>query len=149
MDIGPLEYVVIGYEDDHFTSEVLPELNAIQEKGAIRVVDLLFVMKAADGKVTMREISEFDDEELQPYAGLVEDLAGLFTAEDIEHLAGAIPPGMSAVIVLLEHTWTMGLAEAVRKAGGVLFTGGLVTPEALAQVSAELAVAKAKEESNA
>ena len=24
MDIGPLEYVVIGYEGDHFTSEILP-----------------------------------------------------------------------------------------------------------------------------
>jgi hypothetical protein len=23
MDIGPLEYVVIGYEDDHFTNEIL------------------------------------------------------------------------------------------------------------------------------
>ena len=149
MNIGPLEYVVIGCEDDHFTREILPELKAIQEKGAISVVDLLFVTKAADGKVTMREVSEFDEEELHPYAGLVEDLAGLFTSEDVEHLAGAIPPGMSAIIVLLEHTWTMGLAEAVRKAGGVLFTGGMVTPEALAHVSAELAAAETKEESHA
>jgi hypothetical protein len=49
------------------------------------------------------------------------------------------------VIVLLEHTWTLGLADAVRRAGGVLFTGGIVTPEALAQLSAELATAEAKE----
>lgn len=63
---------------------------------------------------------------------------GLFTAEDIERLAGEIPTNMSAVIVLLEHTWTIELAEAVRRAGGVLFTGGIVTPEALKQVSAEL-----------
>jgi len=26
MDIGPLEYVVIGFEDDHFTTEILPAL---------------------------------------------------------------------------------------------------------------------------
>lgn len=30
MEIGPLEYVVIGLEDDQFASEVLPELNAIR-----------------------------------------------------------------------------------------------------------------------
>lgn len=143
MDIGPLEYVVIGLQDNQFTSEILPELNAIQEKGLIRVVDLLFVTKDADGTVTMREVSELSDEELQPYVGIAEDLMGLFTAQDVETLAGEIPPNMSAVVVLLEHNWAIGLTEAVRRAGGVLFTGGLVTPDALKQVSAELA---AKEE---
>jgi uncharacterized protein DUF6325 len=142
MNIGPLEYVVIGFQDNQFTSEVLPVLGAIQEKGAIRVVDLLFVSKDADGMVTMREVSELSEEELAAYEGLAGDLMGLFTAEDIERLAGEIPPTMSAVIVLLEHTWTIELAEAVRRAGGVLFTGGIVTPEALKQVSAELAAAK-------
>lgn len=50
----------------------------------------------------------------------------------------------SAVILLLEHCWTLDLKEAVLKAGGVLFTGGMVSPEALAQVSAELEAAKAE-----
>jgi uncharacterized membrane protein len=142
MDIGSLEYVVIGFEDDQFTGEILPELNAIQEKGLIRVVDLLFVMKDTDGTVTVREVSELGDEELAAYDGIAEDLMGLFTAEDVEQLAEEIPPGTSAVVVLLEHTWAIGLTEAVRRAGGMLFTGGLVTPDALTQVRAELAAAK-------
>jgi len=142
MDIGSLEYVVIGFEDDHFTDEILPELNAIQEKGLIRVVDLLFVMKDTDGTVTVREVSELGDEELAAYEGIAGDLMGLFTAEDVERLAEEIPPATSAVVVLLEHTWAVGLTEAVRRAGGMLFTGGLVTPDALAQVRAELAVVK-------
>jgi len=142
MDIGSLEYVVIGFEDDQFTGEILPELNAIQEKGLIRVVDLLFVMKDTDGTVTVREVSELGDEELAAYDGIAGDLMGLFTAEDVEQLAEEIPPGTSAVVVLLEHTWAIGLTEAVRRAGGMLFTGGLVTPDALTQVRAELAAAK-------
>jgi len=142
MDIGSLEYVVIGFEDDHFTDEILPELNAIQEKGLIRVVDLLFVMKDTDGTVTVREVSELGDEELAAYDGIAGDLMGLFTAEHVERLAEEIPPATSAVVVLLEHTWAVGLTEAVRRAGGMLFTGGLVTPDALAQVRAELAAVK-------
>jgi hypothetical protein len=142
MEIGPLEYVVIGFQDDDFTNEILPELNAIQASNLIRVVDLLFVSKGIDGTVTMREVSELSEEERQSFGGMVEDLNGLFTTQDIERLAAEIPPSTSAVVVLLEHTWTLGLAEAVRRAGGVLFTGGLVTPEALAQVSAELAAIK-------
>ena len=142
MDIGSLEYVVIGFEDDQFTGEILPELNAIQEKGLIRVVDLLFVMKDTDGTVTVREVSELGDEELAAYDGIAGDLMGLFTAEDVEQLAEEIPRGTSAVVVLLEHTWAIGLTEAVRRAGGMLLTGGLVTPDALTQVRAELAAAK-------
>jgi uncharacterized membrane protein len=142
MDIGSLEYVVIGFEDNQFTDEILPELNAIQEKGLIRVVDLLFVMKDTDGTVTVREVSELGDEELAAYDGIAGDLMGLFTAEDVEQLTEEIPPSTSAVVVLLEHTWAIGLTEAVRRAGGMLFTGGLVTPDALAQVRAELAAAK-------
>ena len=147
MDIGSLEYVVISFKDDQFAHEILPELNAIQEKGLIRVVDLLFVIKDTDNTVTIREVSELSEEELVAYEGIAGDLMGLFTAEDVERLAEEIPPGTSAVIILLEHTWATGLAEAVRRAGGTLFTGGLVTPEALTQVRAELAAAK--EENNA
>jgi uncharacterized membrane protein len=146
MDIGPLEYVVIGYEGDHFMNEILPELDALQASDLIRVIDLLFLSKHTDGTVTTREVSELDGEEAQAYAGLAEDIAGLFTAEDIEKLAETIPPGASAAVVLLEHNWTHRLADAVRQAGGVLFTGGLISPEALSQVSAELAT---KEESHA
>lgn len=47
MEIGPLEYVVLGFEDDQFTNTVLPELNAIQEAGLIRIVDLVFVHTAS------------------------------------------------------------------------------------------------------
>lgn len=143
MDVGSLEYVVIGLQDQHLTSEILPELNAIQEHGLIRVIDLLFVRKAVDGTVTIQEINELSEEEQQPYGGLQEHFTGLLTTQDVERLAGEIPPGILAIVVLLEHTWTISLAEAVRKAGGVLFTGGMVPPETITQVHAELA---AKEE---
>jgi len=146
MDIGPLEYVVIGFEDDHFTTEILPALKALQASRSIRVVDLLFLTKDAHGEVTLREVHELNEEDGPAFEELADDLAGWLTAEDIAKLAETLPLSASAVVVLLEHTWTLELAQAVRRAGGVLFTGGLVAPDALAQVSAELA---AKEESHA
>ena len=146
IDIGPLEYVVIGLQDYHFTHEILPELTAIQENRLIRVIDLVFVSKTVDGTVTIQEINQLTEEEQQFYGGLLENLTGLLTRQDVEHLAGEIPPGMLAVVLLLEHTWTINLTEAVRRAGGILFTGGMVHPEALTKVSAELI---AKEEYDA
>ena len=70
MEIGPLEYVVIGFEDHQFASEVLPELNAIQEHNLIRVIDLMFVSKEADGTVSMQEVSELSEEDLHAYENL-------------------------------------------------------------------------------
>lgn len=139
MEIGPLEYVVVGLPDDRFTSDILPELNAIQQHGLIRAVDLLFLSKDAEGKIMMQEVSEMREEERQAYANLANDLTGLLTVQDIECLAGKMPAGSEAVVVVLEHVWALGLAEAVRRAGGVLFTGGMLTQEALEQVSTELA----------
>jgi hypothetical protein len=61
MNIGSLEYVVIGVTDkkDHqqLMQALLSELDAIQEKDHIRVVDLVLVKKAANGKVVMQELS--------------------------------------------------------------------------------------------
>lgn len=142
MEIGPLEYVVLGFENGHFESIVLPELTAIQQSGLIQVVDLLFVSKAADGTVRVQEVSELGEDDLAAYETLTDDLAGLLTAEDVERLSREIPASSWAVIVVLEHRWTLQLADAVRKAGGVFFAGGMVAPDALAQVSEELAAAK-------
>ena len=138
MEIGSLEYIVIDVEDSHFTREILPKLQAIQASGAVRVVDLMFVDKDLLGTTAVWGVSELNEEERQPYKGMLEHLKGLSTIEDAEKLAQALPIGTSAVIVLLEHTWALDLSEAVRQAGGMLFNGGIVTPDALAQVGAEL-----------
>jgi hypothetical protein len=54
MNIGPLEYIVIGVPDQQLTRALVLELNAIHASGQIRVVDLIFVAKAADGSVVMQ-----------------------------------------------------------------------------------------------
>ncbi len=142
MAIGPLEYVVIGVNDQQLTHALFSELNTIQETGMIRVVDLILVTKAADGAVAMQEVSELSEEESAVYGDIAGNLMGLLTAQDIEQLTEQIPPDTSALIILFEHTWVIGLTEAVRQGGGVVFTGGMVPHDALAQVSAELAAAK-------
>jgi len=48
--------------------------------------------------------------------------------EDAETLAQTLPTGASAVVILFEHTWTRRLTDAVRRAAGVLFSGGIIAP---------------------
>ena len=142
MELGPLEYVVIGVSDQQLKSALISELNAIQEAGKIRVVDLIFVSKSADGAVAIQEVSELIEEELAEFGDIAVNLMGLMTAEDITQLTGQIPPDTSAIVILIEHTWVIGLTEAVRKNGGMVFAAGMVSHDVLAHVSAELAAGK-------
>ena len=141
MDIGPLEYVVIGLKDQHLPDALVSELDTIQESGQIYVVDLILVTKAADGAVSMKEMSELIEQAPGKYAEIAGNLMGLLTKQDIDQLTQQVPAGASAFVILFEHAWVIGLADAVRQAGGVVFSGGVVSHEVLAQVSLELAAA--------
>ena len=142
MTIGPLEFVVIGCKGNQFTSEIVPELNSIQEKGLIRVVDLFFVRKDVNGTVTVLEVNDLNDEELAAFDPIKEDLMGFLTPEDIVLLTETIPPDTSAVIVLLEHAWIVKLTEGLNRAGAVLLAGGMVPQASMEQLEAELEAAQ-------
>lgn len=138
MTIGPLEFVVIGCKGHQFTREIVPELNSIQEKGLIRVVDLFFVRKDANGTVAVLEVNDLNDEELAAFDPIKDDLMGFLTPEDIVHLTETVPPDTSAVIVLLEHAWVVKLTEGLNRAGAVLLAGGMVPQASMEQLEAEL-----------
>lgn len=142
MTIGPLEFVVIGCKGNQFTSEIVPELNSIQEKGLIRVVDLFFVRKDVNGTVTVLEVNDLNDDELAAFDPIKEDLMGFLTPEDIVHLTETIPTDTSAVIVLLEHSWIVKLTEGLNRAGAVLLAGGMVPQASMEQLEAELEAAQ-------
>ncbi len=141
--MNPLEYVVIAVRNDQFAKEVVPELTAIHARGDIRIVDLLFIDKADDGATVLREVEDLANmlagADSSTYNGLVNELEGLITQEDIDQLTGRIPAGESVVVLLFEHTWTNALRAAIDRAGGAVLGGGLTQPEALARLEAELA----------
>ncbi len=142
MAIGPLEYIVIGCPANQFASEIVPELNSIQEKGFVQVVDLLFIRKDANNTVTVLEMKDLNEEELATFGPIKDRLMGLITHEDIVSLSSTVPPDTSAAIVLLEHLWIGRLEEAVARANGVVYIGGMVPPSAHEQLELEIAMAQ-------
>jgi Family of unknown function (DUF6325) len=142
MVLGPLEYLVVGFENYRFTGQILAELRAAQEKGIIRVLDLCVVQKDEQGNVTQRELSELSGEEATELSPLAANVMGLLAEEDIQQLAADIPTKSAAGLLLFEHTWAIGLKEAIKNAGAVAVTGGFVSPEALEELEKDLAAEK-------
>ncbi len=149
MTLGPLEYIIIGCPGNSFSSEIAPELHAIQEKEFLRVVDMLFLRKEADGTVTTLEVQDLDEHELESYGVLKTNLMGLITHEDILTLSQAVPPETSAVVVLLEHLWISRLQGAIKRANGVVYVGGMIQPEVHAEVEQELIQAQQQQQQQA
>ena len=139
MALGPLDFVVLDFPGNQFKGEILPELNAIRASGVIRLVDLIFILKDQQGHITINEASDLKGEDAQRYRQLTGDLSGLLTREDIEMAANDIPPNSSAAFILFEHTWAVGLRDAIRRAGGSVVTHERVDPQVVEMVDDELA----------
>ncbi|KKG13924.1 hypothetical protein EO98_01145 [Methanosarcina sp. 2.H.T.1A.6] len=163
---GPMQLLVIAFENPKFHGQIRRELESVMEKGMIRLIDLLFVWKDEKGNIKSMEATQLDQEEKIQFGAVVGGLIGYgaggeegaregteagilaaaqenygITDEDILEVTDAIPEGTAAAILVIEHLWAKNLKQAIREAGGVLVSQGMITPELLALVGEELAEA--------
>ena len=92
MAIGPIQLVALTFEDFHPTGDILPALQAAMKKGAIRLIDMQFVGKDEDGKLTSMEMSGISGEETIEFGAVIGGLIGAGAV-----VAGDIPPYSVAV----------------------------------------------------
>ena len=85
MDIGPVEYLILGFPGNNFTGQIVPELAKLIDSGLVRIIDLTFITKDADGNVEVVEYNAV--EELAAFAGLDAEVGGILTDEDVAHAA--------------------------------------------------------------
>ena len=127
MDIGPVEYLILGFPGNMFTGQIVPELAKLVDSGLVRIIDLTFITKDADGVV---EVVEYDAvEELAAFAGLEGEVGGILTDEDVAYAAEALEPNSSAALLIWEDTWATPFAVAVRNANGVILEGARIPRE--------------------
>src|SRR5262245_17528858 len=130
MTIGPVEYIIVGFPGNQFNGEIAPAVADLIDAKTIRILDLVFISKDADGNVTTFEFDQLD--ELAAFGDLDGEVGGLIGPDDIEHAAESLEPNMSAGLLLWEDTWAIPLVEAMRSSGGVLLEGGRI-PHDLAE----------------
>ncbi|WP_214021435.1 DUF1269 domain-containing protein [Methanoculleus sp.] len=160
---GPMQLMVIGFENPDFHGQIRQAFGSAMEAGVVRLIDLRFVYKDADGNVDAMETTQLDEEERERFGAAVGALIGLGTGreegarrgveagamaaaqrtfgmneENVQRIADVIPNDSAAAIFLIEHLWAKDLKEALRDANGHLIAQGMVTPEALVMAGAAL-----------
>ncbi len=138
MTLGPLEYLVVGFQGNRFEGRIADEIGRVVESGTIRLVDVVFIYKDEAGESAIIELDNKDDPRFAGFAPLLGDRMGLFTQEDLETLADDMPADTSGLVILFEHRWAERIKDAMADAGGFLVTRTVVPPEILEAVAAEL-----------
>ena len=120
MAMGPVDVVIIGFPGNKFTGRIAPALMELVTDGTVRVLDLLFVTKDADGVTSVVDLVDLDPETGPAFLEVTVAEAGALGPDDAEEVADDLPNNSSALLVAFENSWAAKFVEAVRAADGVL-----------------------------
>lgn len=138
MTLGPLEYIVIGFDGNDFDGSIAREIGKVVDSKVIRLIDVVFIARSSDGEAVILELDNKDDPRFAAFVPLLADRMALFTPEDLVAITDALPLNTSGLAMLFEHRWAEDLKDALSEAGGFLVDRVVISPEVLAEVSAEL-----------
>jgi hypothetical protein len=138
VTLGPLEYLVVGFTGTQFDGSIAREIEKVVANGTIRLVDVVFVGKDAEGNAVILELDNKEDPRFASFAELLGDRMALLTPEDLEQVAEDLPADTAGMVMLFEHRWAEGIKDAMAAAGGFLINRAVVPPEVLEEVQAEL-----------
>ena len=143
MTIGPVQMLVIGFEDPQFKGEILAELKRLREHDIVRLIDAMLVKKDENGELDVVHMSDLSEQEAREFGAIVGALIGfgaegeegieagaeagtealedgeVFDEEEVWYVGDRIPNGTAAAIALIEHRWAIPLRGAIVRAGGV------------------------------
>lgn len=128
-EAGPIDYVLVEWTDRQPDGAAIPHLLDLVDRGIIRILDLAFIIKDAEGNAAGVDLAELEvGSELDELAGAS---SGLIGQEDIDQAAGALNPGTSAALLIYENSWAAPFATALRENGAQLVAGGRIPVQAV------------------
>jgi uncharacterized membrane protein len=136
--MGPVEYVVIGFPGNRFKGEIVPAVAELVDNDIVRIIDVVFIKKDADGQVTMFEYDVLDDVLAFGFADIDGEAGGVLNDDDLELAAETLEPDSSAALIVWEHRWAARVARAIRDAGGRIIAGERVPDDVVEQAMAGL-----------
>ena len=121
MGFGPIEVIVVVFEGNQFTGDILPELKRLVDAGTVTVIDGVFIRKDADGSVSHEGLDDIsEDAGAKALVEVLKRADALVSDQDIVDLTNDMEPNTSAALLAFEHTWAKPFAQAILSSGGEL-----------------------------
>jgi len=131
-EMGPVDYAVIEFPADRQPDgSALPLLRDLVDRGIIRVLDLAFVRREADGSIVGIDVADVGLRGEVDVTLFAEASSGLVDDADLGEAGSALEPGASAAVLVYENTWAAPFATALRRSGAQLVAGGRIPVQAI------------------
>jgi hypothetical protein len=149
--VGPIQIVVLGFDDLKFEGIILTELKRLDDLDVIRLVDVVIVAKSASGELVRLQADSLNEKESARLGSIAELLVGLTTRGEEADAAGGgaeptdlrafaghegtwsvvdvIPPGAMCVVALIEHRWAIPLRDTIHITGGRTLADAWIHPD--------------------
>ncbi|ACV81020.1 DUF6325 family protein [Nakamurella multipartita] len=132
MDIGPVDVLEVAFPGNEFNGAILPALEQLISSGTIRVLDLLFAYRTADGEVGSLELAGITEKYGPLFTSIDGDVpGGLLDAEDVAELTDVLEPNSSIAVICWENTWAAPFVSALEGSGAVVLDQARVPREAV------------------
>lgn len=142
-EIGPVDYAIVAFPGNRFRGDIAPAIADLVENGTIRVIDIAFVAKDADGNAVAMELMELDPDVQEALDSIGVEVGGLFNDDDLMDAAEGLEPNSSAAVLVWENVWARTVTQAMRDAGGQLVAFERL-PHDVVQAAREWALEQAK-----
>ena len=119
METGPVDVYIIGFPGNKFTGRIAPAIRELVDDGTIRVLDLLFVMKDAEGAVMTIAVEDLDQDGAA-FAEIEITEPGSLNEEDADEVSEDLPANSSALLIAFENLWARKVVSALDAADAVL-----------------------------
>jgi hypothetical protein len=119
-ELGPVDYMIVAFPGNNFRGEVAPALADLVDAGTIRIIDLAFVGKNAEGDVVAFELMDLEPDVKKAFEDMGVEVTGLFNEDDLMSTGEKLEPNTSAALLVWENLWARNVADGLRNAGGVL-----------------------------
>ncbi len=131
--MGPVDYLVVRFPGNKFSGRIAPELADLERQSIIRVIDLVFVLKDANGKVLITEAKDLAGETAKAYTALTAGTQQWFYEGDINEIAEGLPNNTSAALLLYENVWAKKFKQALLEADAELIEMVRIPPQIIAE----------------
>jgi DNA-binding NarL/FixJ family response regulator len=152
---APLQMIALTFRlDADAQSRLLAEVDRIEGRGVLRVLDMVFLAKGQDGTVEALEVGEGEDfgsllAGVSPFAagngsraaagnGAAGGPADSGVAT-VQALADSLEPGSGVALLLVEHVWAGPLVDAVAAADGALISDDFLAGDVSRAIGVEIA----------
>ena len=139
MTFGPIDFIALEFPGNRFKGEILPDLFELVDKGIIRIIDLVIIMKDQDGQVAVRELRELDPAHIEIFSPLNAEVNQMITESDINMIAEKLADNSTAGILLIENLWAKKTQQAMMDANGRLVMFERIPHDVVEEALADIA----------